>query len=330
RQPLSSQIKKGIAKAFIKFDEYQLAKYNRDGAVKLRDALFLCHAKPKDKDQEILWKKLIENGLASPDTWEVNLSKGFDKKNTWQRLLKENKLGPLALLRNIRNMQDAGLEEDIILNAIKKMNVERILPFRFIAAVQKVPKFEESLEKAMFKSLEMQEKLRGITILLVDVSGSMDAKLSQKSDISRLDAACGLAMLLREICEKVEVFTFSCDIKSVPSRRGFSLRDAIVNSQAHSGTYLGAAVKFIYNSEIIKTDKPFCDKNFNYMKGQTHRLIVITDEQSHDKIPNPKCLGYMINIASYKNGVGYGEWVHIDGWSEAVIDYIRCYEEILL
>jgi hypothetical protein len=28
-------------------------------------------------------------------------------------------------------------------------------------------------------------------------------------------------------------------------------------------------------------------------------------------------------VASYKNGVGYGAWTHIDGWSELVIEYIR-------
>jgi len=52
------------------------------------------------------------------------------------------------------------------------------------------------------------------------------------------------------------------------------------------------------------------------------RLIVITDEQSHDRVPAAKGKGYVINVASARNGVGYGEWTHIDGWSEAVIDYI--------
>lgn len=53
------------------------------------------------------------------------------------------------------------------------------------------------------------------------------------------------------------------------------------------------------------------------------RLIVISDEQAHDRVPSPTGKGYMINLASYKNGVGYGKWTHIDGWSEAVIEYIR-------
>ncbi|MCO6763737.1 hypothetical protein KQH43_32080, partial [Streptomyces sp. EL5] len=46
RQPVSAQIKKGLARALTKFDAYQLAKYDRDGAVRIKDVLFLVHAKP--------------------------------------------------------------------------------------------------------------------------------------------------------------------------------------------------------------------------------------------------------------------------------------------
>ena len=59
RVPLSGQVKKGLAAAFPKFDEYQLAKYDRGGPIKLRDVLFLCHAKPRDGAQAAMWKKLI-------------------------------------------------------------------------------------------------------------------------------------------------------------------------------------------------------------------------------------------------------------------------------
>jgi len=36
----------------------------------------------------------------------------------------------------------------------------------------------------------------------------------------------------------------------------------------------------------------------------------------------------MINVASNKNGVGYGPWARIDGWSEAIVEYIRTLEQI--
>jgi len=56
------------------------------------------------------------------------------------------------------------------------------------------------------------------------------------------------------------------------------------------------------------------------------RVVVITDEQSHDDVGAPRGRGYVINVASNRNGVGYGEWTHVDGWSEAVVDYIAALE----
>src|SRR5258705_9599663 len=55
KEPLSAGVKRGLAAAFTKFDAYQLAKYNRESTVKLRDVLFLCHAKPKNAEQAALW-----------------------------------------------------------------------------------------------------------------------------------------------------------------------------------------------------------------------------------------------------------------------------------
>jgi hypothetical protein len=306
KQPLSAQVKKGLAAAFTKFDEYALAKYNRATPVKLRDVLFLCHAKPVDSAQAALWKKLVDDVLTTPDTWEVALSAGADKREAWERLLRENKLGALALLRNLRNMAEARVDEQLVIQGLGRMKTERVLPFRFIAAARYAPQWEANLEQAMFKSLEGQPKLPGKTVLLVDISGSMDVLLSGRSEMRRNDAAYGLAVLLREIAEKVSVYSFSDSLVRVPNRSGFALRDAINQSQPHSGTYLGKALG---------------DITEDY-----DRLIVITDEQSHDPVPNPKARGYLINVASYKNGVGYGNWTHIDGWSDSVIEYIRASE----
>jgi len=318
RVPLSAQVKKGLAAAFPKFDEYALAKYDRGGPIKLRDVLFLAHAKPRDEAQARVWKRLIAGELTAPDTWEVALSSGANKREAWERLLREQKLGALALLRNLRNMREAGVDESLVLAALGSMSTARVLPFRFLAAARYAPQWEEALEQAMLKCVgspeNAQEKVRGSvlpgkTIVLVDVSGSMTAPLSQRSEMQRTDAAYGLAVLLREIGEKVAVFTFSDSLVEVPARRGFALRDAIDKSQPHSATYLGKAVDSLNQKE------------------RYDRLIVITDEQAHDTVPAPKGKGYVINVASNKNGVGYGKWTHIDGWSEAVIEYIRAVEQ---
>lgn len=309
QKPIAKQVKTGLAKAFTKFSPYQLAKYNRDGVVKLKDVLFMVHPKPNNELQGAAWKQLVDGTLAPPDTWEVELSAGKDKAETFTRLIKEKKLGAMALLRNLRNMQQAKVNEDVIIGALNVMDVERVLPFRFITAARYAPNLEEHLETAMFKCLENVEKLPGKTVILVDVSGSMDAVLSTKSEATRVDVAAGLAILLREICDKVEIATFSSGTVGIPPRRGFALRDAIHTSQEHGGTDTGLAVRTM-NAKIAYD-----------------RLIVITDEQSHTSVPAPKGRGYVVNVASARNGIGYGPWTHIDGWSEAVVDYIREYEK---
>ncbi len=307
KEPLSAQSKLGLAKAFTKFDEYNLAKYNRDADVKLRDVLFLCHAKPKDKEQAKVWERLVAGTLKTPDTWEVALSGGANKRETFERLISEKKLGGLALLRNLRNMQDAGVPVDVIRQAILDMNTSRILPFRFIAAARYAPQLEKELEAALFKSLEFKGKLPGTTVVAVDVSGSMDSQISQKSEMLREDAGSGLAMIIRELCDDVRVFTFSDQTLEVPARRGFALRDAIRNSQSHSGTCL----------DMYKINKQKYD-----------RIIVLTDEQMEIRDNPISKNSYMVNVASYEHGIDYRKWTHIDGWSDSIVDYILAYEGI--
>jgi len=100
----------------------------------------------------------------------------------------------------------------------------------------------------------------------------------------------------------------------LPARRGFALRDAIVQSQAHSGTYLKRALTQLSESADWR---------------KLDRLMVITDEQSHEGIlPAWTAKAYVVNVAPYKHGVSYGNgWTHIDGWSERVVDYIAAIEK---
>ena len=307
RKPISAQLKLGLAKAFTKFDEYQLAKYNRKNEVKLKDVARLVHPVPKDKVQAEVFKRLIADELKTPDTWEVALSGGADKKETFERLLSKRKLGYLALLKNLRNMRDAGVDSNVIYESLKTGNRRGILPFQYISAARAVPQYENMLDEVMQLTMQEMPRLKGKTVLLVDNSQSMNWALSERSTLNRRDAAGALAVLLRGICEEVEVFSFSNTTKLVPPRNGMALIDAIQSATQVLGTRLGQSV-----TEVNRIE--------------SDRLIVITDEQSHDRVPNPNTKGYMINVASNKNGVGYGPWLHIDGFSEKIVDYVVAYE----
>lgn len=309
RRPLTKQMKRGLARALAKFDAYQLAKYDREGPVKLRDVLFLIHAKPKDEAQAALWKQVADRTLPAPDTWEVALSGGADKRETFERLLAERKLGYMALLRNLRNMDQAQVDEALVREAIlARRGAERVLPFRYVAAARAAPRFEPFLDQSLMEAVLEGPVFDGRTIILVDVSGSMDVRLSARSDLTRLDAAATLASI---VPGDVRVFTFSEQVVEVPARRGIAGVDAIARSQAHGGTWLGRAVERVN-------------------KLPHDRLIVVTDEQSHDAVPAPVAAkAYMVNVASARNGVGYGDWTRIDGFSEAVLRYIREHEALM-
>lgn len=304
KKPIPAQLKKGLAKAFTRFDEYQLAKYNRDNPIKLRDILFLCHAKPKDKEQEFLWKKLISSNLSIPETWETKLSSGMDKKESFQELLEKGKMGKLAIVRNLRNMFESGISKEIVEKELMRKS-RPILPFQFLAAAKECPQWEDIIDKAMIQACEGKDKLDGTTVLLVDVSGSMNDPLSAKSTMKRMDAACGIAILLREICEQVAIYSFSNRIAVIPPRQGMALRDAIIKSQEHSGTNLRDAL-------------------INIQSLPVKRVIVITDEQSqNDPVKMNQEKKYIINVGSYQNGIlNNSNWLTITGFSEAVIDYI--------
>lgn len=356
KSPIAAQVKKGLARAFTKFSEYSLAKYRGEGKqVSLKDVMFLTHAKPSDvsrdmakwdkdarrlynPDQgfcreftkgELLFGKLVNDALATPDTWEVALSAGGSKKETWERLLKEKKLGVLAFLRNLRNMYEAGISRDLVAEYAATVNVDRALPFRFITAAKYAPQWERQIEEMMFRCVDSVEKLPGKTVLIVDISGSMGSCISGRSEVTRLQTAGALAILAREMCEDIHIYaTAGSDMKRVhktkmiPARRGFALSDACVGREVYNelgggGIFLNQVMDYVYDRE-----------------QEADRVIILTDEQDCDVKANPKDANafgksnYIINVASYKNGVAYSKFHHINGWSESVLDYIREYEKL--
>jgi hypothetical protein len=353
KKTLPAQLKKGLAAAFARFDGYALAKNDHQSAeVKLRDVAFLTHpsrAKDgfeasdfkgrvyKDKAGKVLGAgkvlrspgsvldQLCENELPAPETWEVKLSaaKGdAERRAVFEDLLASAKLGGLAWLRNLRKMDELGVSHRLLTeygqDLALKGKLDGILPFQFRTAARVCPWSEGMLEPLMLRAVEGRVKLPGKTVILVDVSGSMNTALAQGKGRSdqlatlRLDAAEGLAMLAREACESAEVWTFSNNLVFLnPQFRGFTLARMLRESQPHSGTMLAAALR-----ELKR-------------RTTADRTLVITDEQSNDGIAPPLGRGYVMNVASYSKGVGNAKaWTTISGWAPAVLDYVALAEAL--
>jgi len=216
-------------------------------------------------------------------------------------------------------MVEAGVDLSLIRSAIEGHSFNRVLPFRFLKADEHAPSLGDALESAMLRGASSFPKLDGTTALLIDTSGSMTSAISGKSELSRLEAAAALAILAREVCASCRIFWFHSNSswwgrsnenwfgEFSSSVRGFALRTAVLGAPS-GGTDLGGAIAKV----------PKCD-----------RLIVFTDEQSHSSVgERPDIpLRYIANVASYHNGVGYGHFTHIHGFSEQLIPWITTVED---
>lgn len=232
---LSKQIQKGIALAFNKFDEYQFAKYNRKSDITLKDALFLAHPKAKNEDQQAIFNKLVQDTLDIPYTWETELSaigqqqftSDSDKKaavaNKWEELIGSGKLGYMALMRNLRNIIQANVNDQSLQLACStianeyKVQRAKQLPFRFLAAYREILALNTS-KKLVLDALEEAAQhsatnIKGFdyntkVVIACDVSGSMQRSISQNSKVLAYDIGLMLGMLLKSKTKNAQIGLF--------------------------------------------------------------------------------------------------------------------------
>lgn len=197
-KPIPNCLKKGLALAFGKFNEYQLAKYRAGSKeVSLVDVLNICHPKPNKENRKAM-KMLVNDKLRSTDTWESMLTDAgqsdasetdiADKKaDVWRKLLSEKKLGYFAALRNINNILKT--EDDEIIDMLcstlrdpKLIKSSLVLPFRYMTAMEAVKGNGSSkhnrlvlqaIERAIDISCSNVPMFDGDTLVVVDYSGSM-------------------------------------------------------------------------------------------------------------------------------------------------------------
>lgn len=203
KQKETNAMRKGLAKAFDKFDKYALAKYrSQNKEVSLVDAVNIVHPVPTEKNAEAI-NALVKGNLRSFDTWEKELTtagqvatseeeKEKFKKDAWTRLVKEKKIGYFALLRNLRNIMEQAPEVlddalELLVNE-KLISSSLVLPFRFTTAYEEIEKMSNgkivrdvlvALNKAVDIAVRNVPRFDGDTLVVLDVSGSMQGKPSR-------------------------------------------------------------------------------------------------------------------------------------------------------
>lgn len=336
-KPTPNSMKKGIADKLLTFDEYQLAKYNRSNSIKLRDLICLVHPKAKNEDQNDMFKRLLEDKLETPITWETQLSSRGNKKEVWEELIDGNRLGYMAMLRNLRNIikSDASNIDKVYDFLSNEGNVLRnkLLPFRYYSAYSTLSneglgtsKIFDALEIAIEHSTRNINKLSGKTLISADVSGSMNSYISRKSDVTCAEIALVMMSIANYICEETITTTFDTKLynKKLSTKNGIiaNANSICVNG---GGTDISLPIKHLLKNKIF-VDRIIIlsDNEINYGYGAVCQKYV--DE--YRRQINPNVWVHAIDMQGYGTQQFYGERVNImAGWSEKILDFIYQVEE---
>jgi hypothetical protein len=356
---LSKQIQKGLSNAFNQFDEYQFAKYNRDAAIKLRDALFIVHPKAKDEAQQMLFNKIAKNELTVPYTWETELSalgqlkfetpkaKAAAFKAKWEELIDSGKIGYMALMRNLRNI----LEANVSFNHIKKVCAylsnetavvnSKQLPFRFLAAYREVKILSSEYVTMVLNALEDAVKisaknLKGFdesnnVLIACDVSGSMQQPISAKSKVLLFDIGLMLGMLMQSKCKRVITGMFGDKWKTI----NMSSRNILANVDEYykrEGEVGYSTNGYLVIDDLIKkglqVDKIMFFTDCQLWNSKNGVSSVEKSWKTYKKIA-PHAKLYLFDLAGYGNtplSIQNNDVYLIAGWSDKVFDVLDAIE----
>ncbi|WP_010245614.1 TROVE domain-containing protein [Acetivibrio cellulolyticus] len=344
-KPIPNSIKKGLADSLARFDEYQLAKYNRDNAVKLKDILCLVHPKAKDEKQNDLWQRLLKDNLETPVTWETELSAKGNNRETWENLINGNKLGYMAMMRNLRNIikSEASNLNKVYENLADESRVlkNKQLPFRYYSAYKALKKeglgtskIYDALEIAIKTSTKNINRLAGKTLIAADVSGSMNSGISSKSEVTCAEIAVLMLSIANYICEETITTTFDNNLYPCSlSTQGGIIANANSISVNGGGTDITLPIRYLLDKKIF-VDRIIMLSDNEINRGYTYRIgyggpktcQALVEE--YKKKVNPDVWVHAIDMQGYGTQQFAGKNVNIiAGWNEKVFDFISATEQ---
>ena len=189
--------------------EYQLGKYKMNRKTyNMYDLINITHAHSAAID------KFKAGTLAVPETWETKISASKseeEKAKNWREMVEQDKLGYLALIRNLRNILKSDVDmEWINTHLIPKLTDEvrikksLVFPYQIYCAWKNKGINNYALDAAMEQAFRLScgnmPKLEGKNLVVLDVSGSMDAQFSANSSltIKEVGAVYGAALLVSD------------------------------------------------------------------------------------------------------------------------------------
>ena len=219
---------------------------------------------------------------------------GMDAE-AWEAVIPN--MGVMALVRNLRNFDQAGISTAAVDAVIAKITdadqvaKARLFPYQVWAAYQAAP--SDDWKRALGVTLELTvgnvPALDG-TLVLVDTSGSMQSRVSGRSAMSRVEVAAVMAMATAKRASQVDVVIYGQGSINLGSMPGTSVLGGVARVVQSVGSVGHATMG---HTAIARWFDP----------KRHRRVVVFTDDQQQDSgrvrldhVP----LIYTFNLAGYR------------------------------
>jgi len=351
-------LKKGIEDALHNYDEYQFAKYDRNNReFRYRDLMNLVHPAPRDDERDEIFGRIVKGELDDYDvepltqhgTWEDAMSEAGqddrDSAEVWRDKL--DRMGLFATIRNVRNMLEDGLDAEEILtdDDLEYVSESKIYPFRFYTAYKAVkdagfrePHVDEWFEQAVDESLGNVPTEMGDAYVGIDLSGSMNTPLSEKSVVEYKEIAALFGAITASMGAAVSGF-------------GNDFHEF----QFHSQTPVLEAQRKVYNADVGHSTNGWKVLRHLVRNNKSYgRVVLFTDMQIWDSTTggglgrrsssrtgnsvkdwwdeytqrvNPNAQLYIVDLSSYDSGLampdGCSNVYRVSGWNDQIVKHLQ-------
>lgn len=350
-EAIPNSLKRGLADAFDKFDNYQIAKYRGETRdFKLIDLVRLVHPVPRPNNAAAL-KALVEGNLVSNDTWESELTRTGQqakseeeklalKSEVWKDLIFNRKIGYMALLRNIRNIIQQADEDTKVLAWTLLQDKELIknsliFPYRFAVAAKQINNawWNTAFNNAIKIALDNVPFLPGKNLIVCDVSKSMQSGGQNSLSPQEISGIFAAQIACKSPCDIIAFGTTAAYINP-------QFRDIL--SAGKSITVLGNKHNVGWSTNIdsvfellIKDHKAY-DRImvFTDMQVNTYSSYVNSGQPTQNvlnrykKITKSDPFIYWFDLNGYGNTqLKQRKLTQISGYSDKIFDFMKFAEE---
>jgi hypothetical protein len=345
RKRIPNSLKKALRDQLASFNEYQLGKYRMDGRlVKTVDVVNLVHP----VRTEAIDKLVKGNLTVSGKTWEAIRSAG----GSWEEALEV--MGHMALLRNLRNLEQAGVDQDLYLNKlVDGVRDGKQLPFRYYSAYKACknagcgPVVLDAIEDCLGASIGHAPHFDGKVISLCDNSGSAWGNCTSSMGTMHIAEIANITgVITAKTADEGYVGIFGDNLDIIPVTKHSSMFD-VADKCTASGRRIGGGTEngiWIFWRDAIK-EKVHYDHVFVYSDMQAghgglfghhpgdyrdyvwsngRHIDVAKLVSTYRQKVNPKVNVYLVQVAGYQDTIMpefYNKTYILGGWGDGILRF---------